>query len=181
MNALHGILAESDESNLPKVIFGVIFFAIWAISAIASAIAKKKEQERRRQVRESIERGPAPPPLPEPTPQRRVPRQPPPRPAPATRAPVQPKRFPVKSPRPVARRAAPSLASSSTSEVEPSSAARAPVAATEISAQPVAPSRRSTGVTAGALHLWLKPSTLRQQFILTEVFQPPLALRESHL
>jgi hypothetical protein len=27
----------------------------------------------------------------------------------------------------------------------------------------------------------LNPSTLRQQFILTEVFQPPLAMREERL
>jgi hypothetical protein len=34
------------------------------------------------------------------------------------------------------------------------------------------------GVNAPAIARWAKPSTLRQQFILTEIFQPPLALRE---
>jgi hypothetical protein len=32
--------------------------------------------------------------------------------------------------------------------------------------------------TAPAISRWLKPSTLRQQFILTEIFQPPLAMRQ---
>ncbi len=36
-------------------------------------------------------------------------------------------------------------------------------------------------VDAKVLARWLKPQTLRAQFILTEVFQPPVALRESHL
>jgi len=31
--------------------------------------------------------------------------------------------------------------------------------------------------SAPAIARWLKPHTLRQQFILTEVFQPPLAMR----
>lgn len=32
-------------------------------------------------------------------------------------------------------------------------------------------------VTARKLNAWLRPPTLREQFILTEIFQPPLALR----
>ena len=32
--------------------------------------------------------------------------------------------------------------------------------------------------TAPAIARWLNPGTLRQQFILTEIFQPPLAMRE---
>jgi hypothetical protein len=35
-------------------------------------------------------------------------------------------------------------------------------------------------VSAGAesVHRWFRPQTLRSQFILTEILQPPLALRE---
>ena len=33
-------------------------------------------------------------------------------------------------------------------------------------------------VTALTIARWAKPATLRQQFILTEIFQPPLALRD---
>ena len=29
-----------------------------------------------------------------------------------------------------------------------------------------------------AIARWLKPATLRQQFVLTEVFQPPLGMRD---
>jgi hypothetical protein len=36
----------------------------------------------------------------------------------------------------------------------------------------------TTQVDASAIARWAKPATLRQQFILTEVFQPPIALRE---
>jgi len=36
---------------------------------------------------------------------------------------------------------------------------------------------RSVGAEAPAISRWLTPKTLRSQFILTEVFQPPVALR----
>ena len=38
-----------------------------------------------------------------------------------------------------------------------------------------------SNVDAKVLARWLRPQTLRAQFILTEIFQPPLALRESRL
>jgi len=38
--------------------------------------------------------------------------------------------------------------------------------------------RKPTGADAAALSRWLTPRTLRSQFILTEILQPPLALRE---
>jgi hypothetical protein len=43
-------------------------------------------------------------------------------------------------------------------------------------AQPDAP--RSSGADAAALARWMNAKTLRSQFILTEILQPPLALRE---
>jgi hypothetical protein len=44
---------------------------------------------------------------------------------------------------------------------------------------PVPPAARPTGaVDAAALRRWLKPQVLHNQFILSEIFQPPLALRE---
>ncbi len=43
---------------------------------------------------------------------------------------------------------------------------------------PSAPISRSPArVDAATLHRWLTPSTLRQQFMLTEVLNPPMALR----
>jgi hypothetical protein len=41
-----------------------------------------------------------------------------------------------------------------------------------------APPRPSAAVDAAALRRWLRPQTLRTQFILTEILQPPPALRE---
>lgn len=38
--------------------------------------------------------------------------------------------------------------------------------------------RESAAANASALSRWLTPKTLRSQFILTEILQPPLALRE---
>lgn len=37
-----------------------------------------------------------------------------------------------------------------------------------------------TSVSAQALHRWFQPRTLNSQFILTEILQPPLALRPPH-
>jgi hypothetical protein len=39
----------------------------------------------------------------------------------------------------------------------------------------------SPRISAQALSRWLTPQTLHQQFMLTEIFQPPIALREQHL
>jgi hypothetical protein len=56
----------------------------------------------------------------------------------------------------------------------PSLVASAPaMAASAPAARPASPQ-----VDAAALARWLQPATLRHQFMLTEVLQPPLALRE---
>jgi hypothetical protein len=53
------------------------------------------------------------------------------------------------------------------------------VSASEIRSVPaVAPVRRLPNANAPLISRWLKPSTLRSQFILTEIFQPPVGLRE---
>jgi hypothetical protein len=43
------------------------------------------------------------------------------------------------------------------------------------------PAKPTVYVDAQVLGRWLKPQTLRSQFMLTEVFLPPVALRETHL
>jgi hypothetical protein len=55
------------------------------------------------------------------------------------------------------------------------------VFATEIHDHDAAPKRASPGITATAINQWMRPQTLRQQFILTEILQQPLALRRDHL
>ena len=42
--------------------------------------------------------------------------------------------------------------------------------------QPVTRAKAPT-VDAKAIHGWMTPATLRQQFILTELLQPPIAMR----
>jgi hypothetical protein len=59
-----------------------------------------------------------------------------------------------------------------------------PTSARAAAAQRAAPSslaaarKPAVTVNATAIHSWLTPSVLQKQFILTEIFQPPLALRE---
>jgi hypothetical protein len=59
----------------------------------------------------------------------------------------------------------------------------APVVVAQTAAQVAPPAPRPqvshVAVDATVLRRWLTPGTLRTQFILTEVFQPPLALRKS--
>jgi hypothetical protein len=191
MKQLAQILAD-NESNIVKILFGAIFLVIWAVSALMSMLAKKKEQERRERVRREIELGRslppmqqmpgpmAPPPMrsphaPQAPPVRGKPPRPAPlRPAPPPRVQQQPKkRFPVKAP--TSRRAQP---------VPVAPEARPSDARTVVESAPApraieAPARRGSSPTAAALHAWLKPDTLRKQFILTEVLQPPLAMRNT--
>ncbi len=49
--------------------------------------------------------------------------------------------------------------------------------------QSAAPSVKhpSVAVDAAALRRWLKPKILRDQFILSEIFQPPMALRDPRI
>ena len=53
-----------------------------------------------------------------------------------------------------------------------------------MTAPPVAPAttaRPAATANALAIRRWLNPTTLKQQFILTELFQPPIALREPRI
>jgi len=59
--------------------------------------------------------------------------------------------------------------------------AAAPVAVVrEVAVPAAAPptARKAPPVVATSLHNWLSPAVLQRQFILTEILQPPLALRE---
>jgi hypothetical protein len=52
-------------------------------------------------------------------------------------------------------------------------AAQRPVSTSAASAAAAGPS-----VNAAVIRRWANPSVLQKQFILTEIFQPPLAMRE---
>jgi len=126
-----------------------------------------------------------------------LPQQPLPVPQP-TRRPIPPKLAPSRTQAPPAR---PSPARSTTSkrrtttrersttlaekiakispvEELPERVTRAPVTSTDI---PTVTARTHPAINARALAQWLQPHTLRQQFILTELFQPPVSMRDKHL
>ena len=108
---------------------------------------------------------PAPPPPP-PIPQQQH-RQ---RPAPAPRPPRPPQQR-RQAKQPASRRAVPSLPAQPMVELTPADAPYVNIT------QPVARTKAPT-VDATAIHAWMTPATLRQQFILTELLQPPLSMRE---
>jgi hypothetical protein len=77
--------------------------------------------------------------------------------------------------------ARPMVAASGPPRVQPN----APVATAPLEQRP-APAVPPTAtplssVDARGIARWLNPSTLRRQFMLTEIFQPPVALRDDHL
>ena len=180
MNALLNILAQRDgDVDYVKYLFGAVVFMIWVISSIMGAVAKRHEQEKRRRVREELEQSEALASRQEqsrrpvelaPQVAMRVPPQVKPRqPVRAAKRPMPPKQ-PRRAAQERARVQQAVLAEHVESTAVPISITPA-VAAT---------SPRAPPVTAGAAAVarWLRPATLQQQFILTEVLQPPVALRE---
>jgi len=175
----------------PFFVFIIILIVIWTISGIATAVAKQKEQERRRQVRMQLERATAqqsrmPASLP-PLPQRQIsegiaarfpdvllpPDLPRPMQSPSPTRPTGPRSGKLKIRSKQARQ--------QPVAVQPMPVPREedPVSNLVTAAPPLAAVRSpAPGALAPAISRWLKPETLRQQFILTEIFQPPLALRD---
>jgi hypothetical protein len=193
----HFLLILADSEDVPvKLIIFLIALVWWGISALAKMIkgGSAAQKERLRQVREAIERSQG------------AARQQPQQYAPAKRPPVQlapgvarrvpppvrPKqrRAPARVPVPTARRPATNYNAMAQAKPRPAQAppplpapaqAQTPTKFAPQSAPPapISTSRRAATVGALAINKWLKPATLRQQFILTELFQPPLALREN--
>jgi len=184
-------LASGDD--LPKGIVGLVIFAIWVISAIAGGIKKKNQmrpqgssmpqpsaleafqreiaqrmQEAQRQMQSPLPPFPSAGGQPLSNRQRVLGQQQ--RAANVREAKrikqaqqqLQRKRKSVPPPIP-----APSPARAIVEEVPPIEAVKPP------SLRPQAPS-----VNASVIAKWMKPTTLRQQFIITEIFQPPLSMRE---
>jgi hypothetical protein len=190
----------------PFIIFAVILGVIWTLSGLATWANKQKEAERRARIREQIARtagksNPAaiaqraqpqaqrmpPPPISRgiaarfpdvllpPTPSQRRPPQ-----VRAQQQPRGPRPFPKKPQRKQQQQrqsapiAPPPLAAAPTPPQAPDAA---PVARTAAAAASTASPR----ITAAMLSKWMTPNTLNQQFLITEIFQPPLGLRDRHL
>jgi hypothetical protein len=204
-NPFH-ILAADD--NIGKVVGAVIFVVIWIASAIASAVKKKQEEEKRRklahirsEVRDALTSPSSaqqpsaarrPPPLPEAI-LRQLPNPLPPvsRPAKGQPAPRQPaQRQAVQRQatqrQPVQRHAAQRQPNQPKKKIiarQPAAVAQPsrPVAVKPPAPRPdPAPAKPIATPSANAanIHRWLTPKTLHQQFILTEILQPPRAFRD---
>jgi hypothetical protein len=178
------ILAE--DSGLVKFVFFVIFAIIWGIGALASTIKKANEQARRRAALRPQAQQPQQPPVQAAQPQRAIP----------VRRIVAPPQRQAAPRQQVARRATPpsllQRAQVLTNMVRPA-AAPAP---RQPQPPPLVPARPATnlakpsaavaavshttpgGASAAAIRNWLRPVSLRKQFILTELLQPPISLRE---
>src|SRR5207253_3792032 len=63
-----------------------------------------------------------------------------------------------------------------TPQTAPNATAQTKFATESPAPAPISTHPKATTVGAVAINKWLRPATLRQQFILTELFQHPLAL-----
>jgi hypothetical protein len=160
------LLAESD--NTAKPIFIALVIAIWIIGSIVSSIRKgtgsKKVQEERARLlatRQAMRL---------PAVAQSHPKWQPPKVAVKKSSKRRPPPIPPKAPLPPVQEPEPIMMQ----VVESAGQERR---ARQASGRP-APTRAAT---ATALHQWLSPQTMRHQFILTELLQPPLALREERI
>src|SRR5262245_24526323 len=162
------LAARNDDDGWIKFFFGALIFMFWIISALAKAISKKQEKERRERVRQQLEH-----------PQ-------------MTSAPKTEKRPVELSPQvamrvpPPAKPRAPARATPKQRRTSKKPAASAPGFTPPSVAQPIAVAAPAPTIIkpqpaiapAMSIRRWLTPATLRQQFVLTEILQPPKALRE---
>jgi hypothetical protein len=179
---------------------GLIFLLLLGV-AIVSSLQRKQEAEHRRRIRAELERqGQLPPPprgertgwpvLREVTPPSRRPQRALQTSSPRRRTatlPITPPRRAV-PPLPAPRR----KTKANRPPAAPTRAAQAPVETHRPPSSQTTPEIRSAAPLPGAVRRapaanaatrasWLKPNTLQSQFILTEILQPPLALRDNHL
>ena len=179
----------------PFLFFALVAIAIWILSAIANAISKQKAMQHRQQFRQEMQQSPLPPQMqrqlnpqyavrhPEMMARPRVQR------TPRTPAQMPMRSVPIPPPAPVMQRPQqqrrrPQRGAATPPPIPVLEADEARQRAVRM-AQPAAssgkPQAPTQAVTAPAISRWLKPGILRQQFILTEIFQPPLALRDDRL
>jgi hypothetical protein len=172
MRLFQNILAAGNETDITRILIGAVFVLIWLAGQAMSVLAKRTEEARRRRLREQIG-----------TPQQStatVPHRPVQRSAPP--APVAkriPQRLPKQTRTPA--KAPPPLPSAKKGTVSTAAAIESIATVARRStpiASPTSSERAPVSANATALRAWLQPKTLRQQFMLTEVFQPPLALRD---
>jgi hypothetical protein len=177
MTPLPSILAD-DFDGFGKVIGIVIVILFWGITAIGSLVKKANEQAKKKAaMRPAV----MPPLLPTAQSTMAVSRLSAPRLL--KKSPPVKQRQPVR-PAPQAARAIampPSLPQQAAQKIShPAALSGAKAAARAASGAPASTSTTrlpAGGANAATIRRWLQPDTVRRQFILTELFQPPLALR----
>jgi hypothetical protein len=192
VNTLH-ILADTD---IPvKFVIGAIALVIWGIGALANWVNKQNKQQtderQREQIRRAIEaqRASATAAAAHVQQQQQRARVTPRAVVQRSRAPVHASHAPV-HPALQSQRVPVRTAPRAPTAVRPPVRAPAPpplLLQEELPSVPLQqaaamaqPASRPKALSAGAeaIAAWMKPATLRKQFILTEVLQPPVALRE---
>ena len=168
MTSIHPILASDDYDGMIKLIGGVIVLIVWGVGAMVSTIKKAQAQA---QTRQKQARAPYAIPLPA---QRTVAGQA----RPASLPPPLPMALPplstlggAQATRQRAVRQAPPAAKQARAAAPPAR----PVA--RIPSPPPKPAVAPRPATPDTIAGLLRPTTVRAQFILAEVLQPPLALR----
>ncbi|MCY2953458.1 MAG: hypothetical protein NTU53_15990 [Planctomycetota bacterium] len=178
------ILAADEIDGIFKLLIGIVVGAIWLIGAVMAAKKKKPGGEKEKsweQILRDLTGGQSeaevkqqmPPPLPpampkvtKPVVKRAVVRKG------GKRVPAPPFTPPKVLP--------PVLVGSGVMEHAAGGDAyvRGDIEASEIGSAGAASKRRADEATVGLLRQWLKPGSLRRQWILTEILGPPVALRE---
>ena len=157
MIAVFSILARSEEDSIIKIVFGVIVFVFWLISALVSAIKKKAEEDKRRQSYGQLPRDFSPPaPVP---PEVRLKRM---------TAPPAKVRAPQNAPAVRSQYAAPAIVAMPNSNLSRAASATQ-VTKTQSAAKVIPPGQIA--------RLLQRPDTLRAAFVLNEVLTPPLSIR----
>jgi hypothetical protein len=171
-------ILASDEDGLVKIAIFVVMAIVWGIAGLANAAKKASEQAKRR----AAQRGQSPQPV------SQVVRPP----ATAKRLPTPQQRMPASRPVPggfapsIVQRAGALAQMVAPAARKPSSAPAAPVA--RPGAGSLAPAKIAVaasvklvphGASPVAIRRWLRPDSLQKLFILTELLQPPKALRQS--
>ena len=193
------LLAGSSD-DIGKILVPIVVVAIWVIGAIIAASQKKKGPRKSKSWEEILRElagappqqpsqpPPPPPPAPRPppfqrqsAPSRHLPPQRTTRPP--SPAPMRPK---VRPARPKLRRqpsrallmAEPLAEADSSPHTSLITPASADVVITTAATPAPTHARGPKAADARAIHRWLTPTTLRTLFVLTEILQPPLAIRD---
>ena len=163
------ILARDDDSMF-KLVGAVVVLIVWGISAMVGAARKGQQQALRKKLAQ-----PAPP-------QTAAPRAAQSRPLPRPAA-KRPPPIPARAAAPTAVPLPPLSSLAAPPTVQPVAKAKSTRAAVTTQA----PSRSAvlnapvpSQVSLSKIAALLQPKTVRAQFILAEVLQPPLALRTRH-